>query len=262
MNPILSEEQLDEIVHHENEHWSKIFEHEKKTLQKSLYSSYWWEDYFTQIRSIASSHVRQGSSVLEIGAGSGKASLLLGDSYKKHLFDISPPALDFAKLLAKRLESKNVTFELGNGFDTKLPSKSYDFVWNIGVIEHYSREQATVFVGEMIRHAKNGGVVAVAVPNFKSFQTWKASMLNKPLFRFIPGYRLDSENDYKKQDLHEFITVACKQQKRRFSSIQDYRVGNPLPMGSPKLVIRTIGRPIHKLFKKNRFLLLTVVNLE
>jgi 2-polyprenyl-3-methyl-5-hydroxy-6-metoxy-1,4-benzoquinol methylase len=188
--------------------------------------------------------------------------LLLGNRYKKHLVDISPQALQFAKHTATRLHAKHVKFTQENGFDTKLQSKKYDFVWNIGVIEHYSRRQATAFVAEMVRLTKDGGRVAIAVPNFKSFHIWKAKILNKPIFKYIPGYRLDSENDYSEADISAFIAKACKRSGREMVLVESFRIGNPLPMSSPKLLVNTIGRPINALLIQRRFLIMVIVKLE
>jgi ubiquinone/menaquinone biosynthesis C-methylase UbiE len=262
MKRIISKAELNEIIEHENKHWSKIFAEEKQKISNNLYSSYWWQDYYNQITMFVQSNIKNGSSVIELGSGSGKASLLLGNRYKKHLFDISPEAIKFAKLLSERLEAKNVKFTLGDGFNTNLPSKSYDLVWNIGVIEHYTPIQASAFVKEMVRITKNSGHFAVAVPNFNSFQIWKAQKLNMPIFKHIPGYRLDSEEDYKIEDLQNIIQEVCNAENRKIVSQEIRRLGNPLPMSSSKLVITTIGRPINYLFKKNRFLLMIMVELE
>jgi len=263
MKSTISAEQLEHVTDHENEHWSRVFKDEKKkiTEERKLYSSYWWEDYYRQINSIIKSTIKPNSRILELGSGSGKATLLLGDNYKKHLFDISPPAIEFARYLSSQLKAKKVEFSIGNGFDTKLKPKSYDYVWNIGVIEHYTGTQATAFIAEMIRLTRDDGYIGVAVPNFSSYHIWKANILNKPLFKKIPGYRLDSENEYKFVDVKKFIKNAASIQGRKIVTTESFMLGNPLPMGSSKAIINTIGKPINSLLKSKRFLLLVIVKI-
>ncbi len=262
MKASISVKQLNDIVEHENKHWSAIFKYEKEHSGEKLYTSYWWEDYYDHITTYVQKLLKKGASVAEIGAGSGKATLLLGDEYKKQLFDISPPAIDFAKYLAKKLKAKHTTFTIGNGFDTKLKSKTYDFTWNIGVIEHYTRQQAVAFISEMVRITKDGGYVSIAVPNFASFQIWKAKLLNNRIFKFVPGYRLDSENNYKKYDVEQFLLKACKLSDCEIAEYDYFRVGNPLPMGSSKIIIKTIGKITDHVFVRNRFLLIVTIKLK
>ena len=45
-------------------------------------------------------------------------------------------------------------------------SEEFDFVWNIGVIEHYDLKEIDLIFQEMIRVCKRNGVVAVGMPNF------------------------------------------------------------------------------------------------
>ncbi len=253
---------IDEIAEHENEHWSQIFKNEKSRAGDELYSSYWWEDYYSQITSAIKLRIPPQSTIAEIGSGSGKATLLLGNDYEKHLFDISPPALDFAKYLAKKLKAKKVTYILGNGFDTKLKSKTYDFTWNIGVIEHYDEAQAVTFVAEMMRITKRKGQVAVAVPNFNSFHIKKAQFLAKPIMKWSKGYKLDSENSYPARALETVVMAAGKKSGRNVSAIEMHRFGNPLPMGTPKYLMKSVGKVTNKTLSNNRFLLVAFVTIN
>ncbi len=57
----------------------------------------------------------------------------------------------------------NGKFALMNGFDLKFPDNSFDVVFNMGMIEHYSKQQQDRILQEMKRVSKR--FVYVSVPN-------------------------------------------------------------------------------------------------
>ena len=259
----LSDEQLAELTEHENSHWSKIFREESAKGNSSLYSSYWWQDYYARISSFIENILGEKASIIELGSGSGKATLLLNEKYQKSLVDISEPALAYAKLLRKRIGgNRNVSFILDNVFGCKVPDKSFDLCWNIGVIEHYEESLATTFVEEMIRVTQGRGFVGVGVPNFKSFHIKKARLLNHPWLKYFPGYRLDNEIDYSECEIIGILKKAADGQQRDIKEIYIIKVGNPLPMGTPKYIIKTLGYLLNRLMSGRRFLTLVVAEME
>lgn len=256
------DEEMEHVIEHEDAQWSKIFYDATNKDDGQPYSSVWWKMYYDDITKYFNDIICDKSKVLELGCGSGKATLLLDTSHDKVLFDISKNALLYAKLLNKKIQSPNVKYIRGNAFDNHLPNMSYDLTWNIGVIEHYTLPLATKYIAEMMRVTKSNGYIAVAVPNFYSLPIIKARLLNLKIFKFIKGYRLDTEHYYNKNKLTESIKQASKISNRGIMDIKSLRVGNPLFMETPSWILRTVGVFINKLMPKSRFLMIIVVKIS
>ncbi len=249
---------LNDMVRHEEEHWSRVFTDEisKKLQQHPDFSSYWWEDYYAKIKVYIESFLPEGATIIEFGSGSGKATLLLNSTYKKDLLDVSKSALKYARKLARKLDSKYVRYIEADAFNNQLQKGGYDLCWNIGVLEHYPEKEAIRFITEMMDLTKSGGNIIVGVPNFASLPILKAKLLNFRVFSKIKGYRLDSEINYKKHDLVYLMENAACRAHRQIIFTETFRVGNPLITESPDLFVKLIGKPINYLLPRNRFLLM------
>lgn len=253
---------IQEVIEHENQFWSRVFreELEKEKTNKGDFSSYWWQLYYDEINKYVQKRLAgyPNPNVLEAGSGSGKASILLGKEYNRTLLDISEKALEYAQHLAEKFKVRNVVIKQGNIFSMPFNDRSFDFTWNLGVIEHYDTDQVTSIFREMIRVTGEHGQVAIGVPSFKSVQIMKASLLRHPSLKWIPGYRLESEKDYKEEEIISLIRKAAKVEKREVDEIEVTYFGNPLPMETPRLVIRVLGGIIEKIFPKRKFLIFVV----
>lgn len=253
---------IQEVIEHENQFWSRVFkdELEKEKTNKGDFSSYWWQLYYNEINKYVQNRLARYSNpnILEAGSGSGKASILLGKEYNRTLLDISEKALEYAQHLVEKFKVENVVIKQGNIFSIPFNDKSFDFTWNLGVIEHYDADQVASIFREMIRVTSEHGQVAIGVPNFKSIQIMKASLLRHPFLRWVPGYRLESEQDYKEDEIASLIRKAAKAEKREVIEMEVVCFGNPLPMETPRLMIRVLGGIIEKIFKKRKFLVFVV----
>lgn len=253
MGKSIASVEMDDIVAHEESHWSAIFAKEKLVLKDADYTSEWWRNYYSEITNYLNSLLPKKAKILEAGSGSGKATLLLGNQYERTLLDISQTALEFARFLAKKFRQNRINFIKGNIFDMKFENQSFDLVWNIGVVEHYKIEQVEEIISEMIRVTKNGGYCIVAIPNFKSYHIFKAKLLASKVFKFLPGYRLDSEIEYSSADIERIVKKSIKNTGRDIDYIKHERFGSPLPMGTPKFLFKAIN-PIISKFNTGRFL--------
>lgn len=257
---------IKKIADRENAFWSNIFrnELEQDRLRNKKFSSYWWESYYSEITKFVVSQLSdyQDPSILEAGSGSGKASMLLGKNYKRTLLDISAVALKYSRYLAKKFKAQNIKFISGNIFDLPFNKKAFDFVWNIGVIEHYKHQEAILIIREMIRVSRSKGKLAMGVPNFISGPIIKARILKHPFFSFVPGYRIESENRYTKEVLKSLIAEAARQENRKINNLKVLYFGNPLPMETPKLLLYFFGKAVEYLLPKNKFLLFAICDIE
>lgn len=255
-------EELQKITEHENENWSKIFDSELRKNNKKKFSSYWWEDYYQELTSFVNRMMLKNKfrTVLEAGSGSGKATILLDDNFSKTLLDISPVALKYAAHLAKKFECQNVKYVEGDIFEMPFKTKSFDFVWNIGVIEHYSLDQIELIIEEMTRVCSKNGAVAIGMPNFYSGPILKAWLLK--IIKIIPGYRLDTEKFYKTSKIEDIFKNISEKTERRIDNIQIEYFGNPSIIEMPKFIIKLIGKPIARIFRKNKFLTLIMCKFK
>jgi len=124
------------------------------------------ESIFTKaIANLITSNVEviDGFQILEAGCGTAKYSLLYmrRDVYFVGL-DFSSAALEVAK---KLFRGKNADFIKGDVRFLPFREGSFDVVWNEGVVEHLQGDQRQRVISEMASVAKNGGQVAIIVPN-------------------------------------------------------------------------------------------------
>jgi ubiquinone/menaquinone biosynthesis C-methylase UbiE len=262
----MEDQRIEEMLRHENEAWNRVFKSElaKDGKDRKDFSSYWWKSYYEEIGAFVCKKLEKFSDpkILEAGSGSGKASLLLGKNYKRTLFDISDSALEYARYLSKHFGAENTSYVQGNIFSMPFPNNNFNFVWNIGVVEHYESEGIISMVSEMTRVTDNGGLVAIAIPNFKSLPIIKASILRNRFLRFVPGYRLDSEHGYSEEQMLKMIEAGVKKQARSIRKKEVVYFGNPLFMESPRWLIRSLGKVMERLAPKSKFLMMVFVEVE
>jgi 2-polyprenyl-3-methyl-5-hydroxy-6-metoxy-1,4-benzoquinol methylase len=137
-------------------------------------------------------------------------------------------------------------------------NRSYDFVWNIGVVEHYSTEDMATIFAEMFRVCNSGGQVGVGIPNFRSLPIFKARILKMPFLRFIPGYRLDTETKYSEEQLVATLKEGAEKAGREIQDIKVTYFGSPLFMETPKWILLTLGKVVEILFPKTKFLIFLI----
>ena len=174
----------DEFWKRQNESWDII-----PTLIR------WGRHYFSLIYVGFVKRYYKGTSILEIGSGSGESTLQLARE-NSNIMDII--LLDFAfqsMRVARKKAQKfgvNANFIIGDIHFLPLKHESLEFVWNLGLLEHF--EDPIPIVKEMIRVTRTGGQVAGVVPykyapiiilalflkpftkitkGFKEFQTWE-----------------------------------------------------------------------------------------
>lgn len=254
---------INKIIEQENQTWSKIFQAELKKNHQKLFSSYWWESYYQEITKCLNKIILEYklTKILEAGCGSGKATILLDEALSKTLLDISPVALKYSKHIAKKFNhSKKIKYISGDIFSLPFNDSYFDFIWNIGVIEHYELNEIKKIIKEMIRVCSKPGIVAIGMPNFSSGPILKARLLRK--LNFIPGYKLNTEKFYEPYQIKKILENVGKKMGKTVTDLKIEYFGNPLIMETPGFILKTVGQPVSYLFKKRKFLIMIICRFD
>jgi ubiquinone/menaquinone biosynthesis C-methylase UbiE len=108
--------------------------------------------------------IHKGMRLLDLGCGSGHAF--------ENLRNIGPvyTGVDWSEQIIKRnreIHEEEATFLVGSIYDTQLPSNNYDMVFSLYVLEHLVWPH--IFLSEMVRLAKPGGLIFVVCPNYRPY---------------------------------------------------------------------------------------------
>ncbi|MDW8026617.1 MAG: class I SAM-dependent methyltransferase [Armatimonadota bacterium] len=139
--------------------WKHYWEHGKNFGD-------WDELCQTQYEALKRVLPRTDLKILEAGSGTGRVSIRLAlEGAKVVLMDFSINALQISEGFARKL-GVQVHPIVGSIFAIPFKDKSFDVVWNSGVLEHYSEEMQRKALAEMIRVCKIGGLVISIVPYY------------------------------------------------------------------------------------------------
>lgn len=262
-------EEFIKISEHEKAVWDDIYQKQLDQPQHEEFSSFWWKYYYLQIRSVVREIADSGKGdfneikSLEVGSGTGKATLFSIPETQITFLDISRKGFELAKVLAEKYSASNVQYVEGNMFKIPLADKYYDFVWNIGTLEHYDQAHIKIILFEMLRVTSKDGCLTIAIPNHRSLPMLKARLLGHShlgkYLNFIPGYRADSEKNYSANELISLIKEVANNNGINISEPVVHRIGSPLFVGSNKFFVY-LFKPIELLFPRSKFLLMVSVN--
>jgi SAM-dependent methyltransferase len=151
--------------------------------------------YSKHIASAMGTHVTP--SFLEIGCGSARTLHYLSRFYKAcecYALDLSPQAIHLVRSINPAFHSS-----IADAFALPLESNQFDACFSIGLIEHFTREQARQIISEKARVTKIGGFVIIMVP-------WKNSVYNLIVRRaFGSHWPFGDENPFHRRELALFM---------------------------------------------------------
>ena len=139
----------------------------------------------------------KNKSILEVGCGSGLASLYLAkQGAKLTLLDIAPKALAFAQKAFQK-EKLPVKLVEGDAFVMPFKDNHFDIVWNSGVIEHFVDSKKVAMMKEMWRVTKPGGKLIIMAPNKWDLPFMVAKIILKLRKKWAFGWEDDmSEKEF------------------------------------------------------------------
>lgn len=137
------------------------------------------------------------AKLLEVGCGSARTLHYLEDQYESsrcYAFDLSPQAIKVARQL-----SPHFLAGVASALDLPLKESEFDVSFSIGLIEHFTREQAAQMVREKIRITHPGGTVGIVVP-------WQSSIYNLIIRKaFGKHWPFGNEFPFHRRELSEFM---------------------------------------------------------
>lgn len=220
--------------------WDSYYEEALAGLGQEANINLWWQiadrDLIEAIVPLFPQQAKE-LHVLEAGCGSASSSFLLCKNLninKLTLLDISQKALVFAKL---KYEKENLPTPIeyipGNIFDLCSCKDSFDLTWNVGLIEHYEKEDIKKIISQMELTLKPGGFLAIGIPNKRSIAVRKAAFLGskfgQKFFKWVPGYRNETEILYSEKEIIDLF----RQVNPSYHPIIRY-AGSPLWVGAPE----------------------------
>ena len=126
---------------------------------------FWQKCYFNDLNSLIKN--KNYSSFLELGSGRGTTSLYLSNAGYKDItmLDLAPEAFKMAEVFFDNASLGIPKFVTADVRNTGLPDKSFDCVYNIGLLEHF--EDPEPVLKEACRLLKPGGLMfMVIVPDY------------------------------------------------------------------------------------------------
>jgi len=130
-----------------------------------------------------------GARLLHAGCGSGQVDGDLASRYHVCAIDISPHALT----LYRRFRPEALEVIHGSIFAIPAGDETYDGIYNLGVMEHFTEDEIRLILREFYRVLRPGGKIALFWPpafgitvRFLSFVHWAARKFGRPDLKLHP----------------------------------------------------------------------------
>ena len=135
------------------------FNGERAIIESSEMPSFVREDHIGRYE-FACGFVK-GKRVLDVAAGSGYGSRMLLEAGALSVkgVDVSQEAVEYAK----RFETNNLNFEVGDAHNLTIPPKSFDLIVSFETIEHMAEPRK--FLSSLSKLLVQGGVLIISTPN-------------------------------------------------------------------------------------------------
>ena len=113
-----------------------------------------------QVRHFLGKYFVSGSKILHAGCGSGQVDAYVADKFKITALDISGRALS----IYRTQQQGNKCLIQGNIFSLPVAESTYDGIYNLGVMEHFTEDEIHSILVEFHRILKPGGRIVLFWP--------------------------------------------------------------------------------------------------
>ena len=134
-------------------------------------------------------HFSSQAQVLHAGCGSGQVDTDIASKVAISALDISPQALS----IYRKFQPNSAQLIHGSIFSIPVPDSTYDGVYNLGVMEHFTEPEIQQILKEFHRVLKPGGKIALFWPpafgvtvRFLAFTHWVLHKLGKTDIKLHP----------------------------------------------------------------------------
>lgn len=198
-----------------------------------------WFSRFTQQYTIKEllTHIRDDASVLELGGGN---SCFAEDICKKRKI-IRYDIVDNNRLAVEMFEQIGLNTPAAKGYlfnllDGMKGEERYDFVYSVGLIEHFQGSDIAKIIERHFEYCKPDGTVLITFPT----PTRKYRLCRKCMELF-GVWQFWDENPLKKEDVDNFI--------RKYGSIMECYINQKLPLTQMIVVAKKNGQKIKNMEK-------------
>lgn len=219
--------------------WDEFWErqNESKDIIPALIR--WGRRYFSLIYVKFVRRHYEGTSILETGSGSGESTLQLARENSNImnviLLDFAHQSMRVARKKAQEF-GVNANLIIGDIHFLPLRHESLEFVWNLGLLEHF--EDPIPLVKEMIRVTRTGGKVAGVVP-YKYAPIIILTLALKPFTKITTGFKEFQTWEEAKQ----LWSPTKYREKFEMTGLKQVKV--QIILGTFLLNIGIIGRKLH-----------------
>lgn len=189
-------------------------------------------------------------NIIEVGCFTGVTSFILDNKFNKTLLDLDKNAIELAKRLSEAI-GQNAHFVIADMFSIPIEDKTFDIVFNAGVIEHFNRRDRIKLVREYSRILKDNGILIIAFPNHYSMPYRLAYIIHNYLLfkRFWPWPK-----EYKLYDLKKEALV------NNLLLLERRTVSKNTPMEFAKGRLKGIFEIIYKFCSFEGYLTVLIIN--
>lgn len=173
--------------------------------------------FFQRRRAIVMRYLQSmdGGAILDVGCGPGIfAGPCVEQGFRYHGIDISNRMIDEGRRRFGNLE--RIEFTVGDAQQLPLPSDSIDGLLCLGMLEYVSQEQEVLYLKEMARVVKPGGIAVFSFLNARS-PHWLLNDYAFPIVRSGLWHIKEALNKSKLVAVRDFSAKAFSTRKFRSS---------------------------------------------
>jgi ubiquinone/menaquinone biosynthesis C-methylase UbiE len=145
------------------EDWDVYWSNQNKTSNKvyDVFADFYRNNIIKRaLNYFLNKHFDLGAKVLHAGCGSGKVDKDVVNKYQITALDISYPALK----IYDSVNHQKAELVQASIFEMPFSNDSFDGIYNLGVMEHFTAEEINQILIEFKRVLKKGGKIVLFIP--------------------------------------------------------------------------------------------------